>query len=162
MQESGFALAVLGCRADSATLQRRARAGSAAFKARSGHGAKLAVACGGRRWGELVEADAIARILRETGVPPEAIARELCSLDTRDNARFTAALLARRGISRVALVTCTWHLPRAMRLFEAAGLEVVEGIGVDPPSPTARQRAYWSIRERVSRWAERGRPLVIT
>ena len=150
MQETPYALAVLGCRADSATIQRRARAGSAAFLARTASGAKLAVACGGRRWGTLVEADAIARILVETGVSPDAVVRERCSLDTRDNARFTAALLARRGISRVALVTCTWHLPRATRLFEAAGLEVIEGIGVDPPAPSRTQRVYWKLRERVS------------
>ena len=161
MQTDSFAVAILGCRADSATLERRARAGSAAFKGRSGDGAKLALACGGRRWGGVAEADAIARILVETGVPPDAVARELCSLDTRDNARFAAALLARRGLSRVALVTCTWHLPRATQLFEAAGLEVVEGIGVDPPSPTPRQRAYWAARELVARVAARGKPLVI-
>lgn len=147
-----FALAILGCRADSATLERRARAGSMAFKE---YGPKLAVACGGRRWAGLAEADAIARILLETGVPHDAIVRELCSLDTRDNARFAAALLARRGLDRVAIVTCTWHLPRATRLFERAGLEVVRGIGVDPPSPTRRQRAYWAARELVATVGDR-------
>ena len=139
---------VLGCRADSATLERRAQAASEAFLAR---GAKLALACGGRSWGGIVEADAIAQILVQNGIPEEAIVRERCSLDTRDNARFAASLLGRRGLGGVLLVTCTWHLPRAERLFRTAGL-AVEGLGVEPPDPTLRQRAYWHARELLSSW----------
>ena len=41
-----------------------------------------------------------------------------------DNARFTAAGCARRGIARVAIVTCQSPLPRARMGFEAEGLEV--------------------------------------
>jgi uncharacterized SAM-binding protein YcdF (DUF218 family) len=139
---------VLGCRAGSPTLARRARAAAETYRLR---GASLAVACGGRSWGGLVEADDLARMLREGGVPAEAIVRERCSLDTRDNARFAAALLGRRGIGRVVLVTCTWHLPRAERAFRAEGLEV-EGVGVDPPAPTLVQRIDWRQRERLSSW----------
>ena len=148
---------VLGCRADSATLARRAKAAAEVFRAR---GATVAVACGGRSWGGLVEADAIARIMVTAGVPEEAIVRERCSLDTRDNARFAASLLARRGLSSVVLITCTWHLPRAERLFRMAGLEV-EGIGIDPPDPTLQQRAYWRAREMVSSWSDARRKMRI-
>ena len=148
---------VLGCRADSATLARRARAAAAAYRAR---GATLVLACGGRSWGGLVEADAIARILVAEGVPERAVVRERCSLDTRDNARFAASLLARRGLSGVLLITCSWHLPRATRLFRMAGLEV-EGLGVDPPDPTLRQRAYWRAREAVSSWSDARRKMRI-
>jgi uncharacterized SAM-binding protein YcdF (DUF218 family) len=109
------------------------------------------VACGGRSWQGLVEADAIARRLLASGIPEAAIVRERCSLDTRDNARFAASLLGRRGLSSVLLVTCTWHLPRAERLFRMAGLEV-EGLGVDPPAPTLGRRAYWHAREKLSSW----------
>ncbi|MBX3190686.1 MAG: YdcF family protein [Labilithrix sp.] len=148
---------VLGCRAGSAALARRAHAASAAFVAR---GASLAVACGGRAWGGCVEADEIARMMRDDGVPASAIVRERCSLDTRDNARFAAALLARRGVSRVLVVTCTWHLPRAVRLFRATGLEV-EGCAVDPPSPTPLQKAYWRGREWISSMNEARKPVRI-
>ncbi len=144
-------MCVLGCRADGATLRRRAEAASAAYLAR---GAKLAVACGGRAWDGLVEADAIARILVAGGVPEEAIVRERCSLDTRDNARFAASMLGRRGLGGVLLVTCSWHLPRATRLFESAGLEV-EGHGVEPLDPTLRRRAYWHARELVATLGDR-------
>jgi uncharacterized SAM-binding protein YcdF (DUF218 family) len=141
---------VLGCRADSATLARRSKAASEAFLSR---GATLALACGGRSWGGLVEADAIARMMMAAGVPGDAIVRERCSLDTRDNARFAASLLTRRGLSAVLLVTCSWHLPRAARLFRSAGLEV-EGFGVDPPDPTLRQRTYWRAREMLASWSD--------
>ena len=150
-------MCVLGCRADSATLARRARVGGEAFLAR---GATLAVACGGRAWAGLVEADAIAKILLEGGVPEPAIVRERCSFDTRDNARFAASLLARRGLTRVLLVTCTWHLARAERLFRSAGLEV-EGLGVPPPDPTLQKRAYWHAREMLSSWSDARRKMRI-
>ena len=148
---------VLGCRADSATLARRGRAAAEACLAR---GATLVVASGGRAWGGVVEADALARILVARGVPEGAVVRERCSLDTRDNARFTAALLARRGLSAVLLVTCSWHLPRADRLFRMAGVEV-EGLGVAPSDPTLQKRAYWRIREVLSTWSDARRKMRI-
>ena len=139
-------MCVLGCRADSVALRRRAEAASAAYLA---SGAELVLACGGRAWGGLVEADAIARLLVAGGVPENAIVRERCSLDTRDNARFAASLLGRRGLGRVLLVTCSWHLPRAARLFRSAGLEV-DGHGVEPLDPTHRRRVYWQAREMLA------------
>jgi len=148
---------VLGCRADSAALARRVKAATEAYLAR---GANLAVACGGRSWGGLVEADAMARLMVAGGVPEARIVRERCSLDTRDNARFTASLLARRGLASVLVVTCSWHLPRAERLFRLAGL-TGEGLGVDPPAPSPRQRVYWDLRERVSSWNDGRRTMRI-
>jgi uncharacterized SAM-binding protein YcdF (DUF218 family) len=120
----------------------------------------MAVACGGRAWNGRVEADELASLMALDGVPDDAIVRERCSFDTRDNARFAAALLGRRGLSRVILVTCSWHLPRAERLFRAAGLEV-EGVPVEPPKSTFLQRLYWRERERVSSWKDAGRSMRI-
>lgn len=134
---------VLGCRSRSAALERRARAARDLYFSR---GARLVVACGGRAWDGIVEADAIARMLRDGGVPEDAIARERCSLDTRDNARFASALLARRGVDAIVLVTCAWHLPRARQLFERAGLRT-EGVGVETPGAKRISRIYWWGRE---------------
>jgi uncharacterized SAM-binding protein YcdF (DUF218 family) len=139
---------VLGCRSQSMALARRAEAAVTTYRARGG---TLAVACGGRSWEGVVEADELARRLIAGGVPEESVVRERCSLDTRDNARFAAALLRRRGLSRVVLVTCSWHLPRAERAFRAAGLEV-EGVGAPPPSSTFLERLYRRERERLSSW----------
>ena len=136
---------VLGCRVGSQALARRAQAARDAFFAQN---AALIVACGGRKWGGCVEADFIADMLLEKGVPKEAIVRERCSLDTRDNACFAASLLGRRGLSDVILVSCSWHLPRGARLFERAGLRVVGRIAADSQSrPTLRARVYHWGRE---------------
>jgi uncharacterized SAM-binding protein YcdF (DUF218 family) len=47
------------------------------------------------------------------------------SRDTRENARQMAQLLRRDGVSRIALVSDSWHLPRAVAAFQAEGLQVV-------------------------------------
>ena len=47
------------------------------------------------------------------------------SRNTRENARFSAAILEQAGIKRIYLVTHAWHLARAIPEFEAAGLTVI-------------------------------------
>jgi uncharacterized SAM-binding protein YcdF (DUF218 family) len=154
--ESGataVALCVLGCRSGSAALARRATAAREAFfgrSARSTQRAPLILACGGLSWAGEVEADAIARILVEGGVPDESIVRERASRDTFENAIHAATILRERGIEGVVLVTCSWHLPRARGLFERVGLRVVDGVGVPPPNPTIGARLWWAARERVA------------
>ena len=54
---------------------------------------------------------------------------EAASLDTRDNARMSAALLHTDGVKRVVLVTHAAHMRRSVEAFEAAGLAVI-------PAPT--------------------------
>ena len=51
------------------------------------------------------------------------------SRDTRENANNLAIAMRPDGIRRIALVTDSWHMPRAMRYFRAAGFEVL-------PAPT--------------------------
>lgn len=142
---------VLGCRPGSAALARRVRAARDVFVARQ---ASLVVACGGRHWNGRVEADELARMLEDGGVPRAAILRERASLDTHGNATHAARLLSARGAGEVVVVTCSWHLPRATKLFQRAGLRVVEGVGAPPPAPTLLSRAWWAARERVSLWKD--------
>ncbi len=94
-----------------------------------------------------------AQLARETGLPlllaggnPERAARPEARLmqavlerefglaaqwveersDTTDeNARFSAAILAPLGVSRVLLVTDAYHMPRAQRAFARAGLDPI-------------------------------------
>ena len=52
------------------------------------------------------------------------------SLNTAESARLSVQILKHDGIHRIALVSHAWHLPRAVALFETAGIEVI-------PAPTA-------------------------
>ena len=83
------------------------------------------------------------------GVDAVLIERERASRNTRENARFTARLLESRGVRRVTLVTCEWHLPRAAALFREHGLDV-EAVPVAPGPSTLRVRAYRVVRERIA------------
>ncbi|MFB9145495.1 YdcF family protein [Halomonas alkalicola] len=70
------------------------------------------------------EASLMAAALREVfEVPVRWLEGE--SRNTAENARFSAAMLQRDGIERVALVSQAWHLPRAIAEFERAGLAVI-------------------------------------
>ena len=149
------AIVVLGCRVrldaserlSPGALARRVEMGALTYLQR-GDARTVIVVSGGRRWGDDVEADAMARELARRGVPGPAIVRERCSLSTRENARFTAEILARRGANRAALVTCPWHMARAVALFSKVGLAVepVAATGVLVPWPSRVWR--WGV-ERV-------------
>ena len=62
---------------------------------------------------------------------------ESASRDTAENAALSAPLLKRDGINRIALISHSLHLPRAIPLFEKEGLEVAPaptGFSTRPPS----------------------------
>jgi uncharacterized SAM-binding protein YcdF (DUF218 family) len=125
-------------------LARRVEMGARTYFQR-GDVRAVVVVSGGRRWGDDVEADTMARELALRGVPPGAIIRERCSFSTRENARFTAEVLARRGARRITLVTCPWHMKRAALLFTRAGLAVepVAAVGADVRWPSRAWR--WGL-----------------
>lgn len=54
---------------------------------------------------------------------------ESASGNTLENARLSAEILRTAGVRKIALVTHAWHMPRAVAVFEAAGLKVL-------PAPT--------------------------
>ena len=75
------------------------------------------------------EARAMAVFLQDLGVPAPALVLEEDSRNTLENAVFCAKLLKARGIRHVLLVTSALHMPRALALFSAQGLQV-------EPAPT--------------------------
>jgi len=147
---SADAIVVLGCRIapsgrPAAPAARRAATGASAFFA--GVAPRIVVS-GGRRWGSQIEASALRRALEGAGVPAGAVIEELCSLSTYENAIFSAAILARLGARRAAVVTCPWHMARALRAFRAAGVDahaLPTGVA-EIPRP---RRLYLEAREIV-------------
>jgi uncharacterized SAM-binding protein YcdF (DUF218 family) len=81
--------------------------------------------------GKLIGAEAseapVARwYLQQAGVPDSVIWVEDQSRNTRENARFSRALLdARAPGSRCLLISSAWHLPRAIISFEQEGVNCV-------------------------------------
>jgi uncharacterized SAM-binding protein YcdF (DUF218 family) len=145
------AAVILGCRVDpggllSSTLERRAR--RALSLLRSGQVSRV-VASGGRAWGEHVEADSIAGWLAERGVPRERVLLERLSLTTVENAMFVAELARRHGLGTLAIVSCDWHLPRALASFTSVGLDCV-AIPASTPEVSALEQRRRALREWLS------------
>ncbi|HOU89736.1 MAG TPA: YdcF family protein [Polyangiaceae bacterium] len=145
------ALVVLGCRVEPdgtpgpAALRRLTRAA----EAHDEHRVPVLLS-GGRSWAGMVEATAFRSwLVNQGGVPETLTWIECCSLSTAENARCSARILAEQHVRRVGLVTCDWHLPRALRAFRRAGLEAVP---VPAPSPRTVFLRRWAraLRERAA------------
>lgn len=92
--------------------------------------ARLVFAGGGERG--VREADAMASLAMQLGVPRAAIQREARSHDTWENARNVAALTPSVP-RRIWLVTSPLHMPRALGAFRAWGFDACAA----PAGPTA-------------------------
>jgi uncharacterized SAM-binding protein YcdF (DUF218 family) len=70
-------------------------------------------------------AEDMADLLMLMGVPQEALVEQGISLNTAEDARFSAKIIQQNGWKRVILVTSAMHMPRSVRLFTAEGIEVI-------------------------------------
>ena len=70
------------------------------------------------------EADDMRDVLMRFGVPSAAILMEANSLDTGQNADFSAQLMRQQHLTTALLVTSGIHMPRAMASFRRAGVVV--------------------------------------
>lgn len=134
-QQQVQAIVILGGGVDNHTQEYNGANLSSASMARLLYGLYLARASqlpmaftGGQGWGgrnaqppEAAVADAVLARLQA----PALRWQENLSRDTRENAQMTATLLKAEGITRIALVTHAWHMPRSVRHFEAVGLTVL-------------------------------------
>lgn len=83
---------------------------------------------GGAPFGGRPEAEAMAETLQRD-FHAKNIWTEDQSKDTAENAAYSATILTKHGVKRIALVSQAWHLARAIKLFEQQGLTVY-------PAPT--------------------------
>lgn len=61
---------------------------------------------------------------------------------TWENAVFTAEILRKAGIDKIVVVTHRWHLSRALRSFERAGMQAVPWPAPETPSRGRRLSDY--------------------
>ncbi len=142
-------LVVLGCPVPGGQLSHAARRRvERAAQAYREEGASLVIASGGKTWHGFMECEVFARELVERGIAEARIAQERQSQSTRGNARRTAELLRGKPTGRLGLVTCDWHMPRALELFRRSGLapEPLPALSPQRPLLVVVTRA---VRERV-------------
>lgn len=70
------------------------------------------------------EAEVAAGVLREAGVPEEAILCEEKAESTRESARLVAVMARERGLENLVVVTDPLHCVRTVEAFRAEGFEV--------------------------------------
>jgi uncharacterized SAM-binding protein YcdF (DUF218 family) len=124
---------------------------------------------GGQGWSshglnQASEADVALRIAKQEWQLTQVLA-EGRSRDTHENANMTRSLLPAQT-KTIALITHSWHMPRAVWEFEKAGFEVVpapmgyilqSGTFTNRWIPTASslRDSSWVIRERLGLWLKR-------
>lgn len=85
-------------------------------------------ATGGRGWGsgsiDYEEATVTARVAQQVfGIKLRWIEGE--SRDTEENANKTFQMLDAERVNKIALVTNSWHMPRALKAFQSVGFDVI-------------------------------------
>jgi len=134
------------------------------------YGARLArqsqlplLVTGGAPFGARPEAESMREALElDFGVKVRWV--EAASRDTAENASLSAPMLKAAGVTRIALVSHGWHLPRAIPLFEKQGLEVIPAptaFSTGSPSPVedllpgGMIRSRWALREYLGQFYNR-------
>ncbi len=84
-------------------------------------GSKLLLS-GGGAFDQISEAEVMARVAREMGIPERDIILESKSKDTKDEALFIKPMV---GNEPFVLVTTASHIPRSMALFKKLGMNPI-------------------------------------
>jgi uncharacterized SAM-binding protein YcdF (DUF218 family) len=93
------------------------------------------------------EAEVMGRVLREEGVPGDAMVLEDRALNTWDSARLVAGIAQKLGVESVLVVTDPLHCVRAVAAFERAGLRA----WAEPVYGSPMWRGRWSRRGQLAR-----------
>lgn len=92
-----------------------------------GHIRKIIVSGGNAVFasGEYREGDWLARNLEAMGVPRADIINERRAMNTVENARYSHQLMDSAHISGpIVVITSSWHMSRAVRIFEKEGVKI--------------------------------------
>jgi len=139
-----FGAQVLGVGRASRTLQARVRHAASLYEAGV---VDLIIPTGGLGEHGPPEAEVIARILKDAGVPGEALLLENRALSTWDSALRVGGICRERGIERVRLVTDPLHCVRALGAFRWVGL----GAWASPAWESPMWRVAWMRRGQLAR-----------
>jgi uncharacterized SAM-binding protein YcdF (DUF218 family) len=118
-----------------------------AFRLFTANRSKLIIISGGNVFpqnGIEPEAYYTSELLKEWGIPSEAILIEGRSRNTYENAIETKKLLQARQIDKILLVTSAFHMPRALATFRTAEINAI-------PSPSSYSIVNYS-RPRILEW----------
>ncbi len=125
-----------------------ARAAAAAATARAG--ASFVATLEARLRGQdRSGSDLVADMLAELGVPADKVIARSQTRSTREEAALGTALFLERGCRRGLVLTASYHVPRARRLFAEAGA---------PAEVHAPDAAWRWANERERTWIAGGRP----
>lgn len=158
MTSNRVAIVVLGARVQpdgqpGAALLRRIERAAAAWHDRL---SPVVLCSGGRSWGGHVEAIVMRNHLLQLDVDPQAAWIETDSLSTAENARACTRILRREGFDHAVVVSCHWHLLRALSDFRLCGMPA-SALPADPGPRTLPQRAWRHLVERGCEVIDRGR-----
>jgi uncharacterized SAM-binding protein YcdF (DUF218 family) len=98
---------------------------------------------GGRPSGQRTSEGALMKAVLESEFGVPVTWNEEQSRNTWENAVFTASLLRKEGVNKVVVVTHRWHLPRAVRSFERAGMRAIPWPAPETAPRGARIRDYF-------------------
>ena len=108
---------------------------------RDGIAAEIVV-CGGRCGAEpCSEAQVMADCLAELGVPRAHIHLENASVNTWENLRNAALIMAAHGWKRASIVTSDYHLQRALWMARDLGMQACGAGAKSNPRPIRRIKA---------------------
>ncbi len=83
----------------------------------AGHAGSMIVS-GGETLPGLIEADTMARVARDAGVPPNKVFEEREALNTLQNIFFSRRMMQQHGWQTAEVVSSPSHLPRAALILE--------------------------------------------
>jgi uncharacterized SAM-binding protein YcdF (DUF218 family) len=136
-------------------LTRRSARGAALWQA--GYAPMIICSGGYATWSTArSEADGCAQVLRENGVPAEAIIIEDRSRSTEENAVYSHEIMRERGWNTALIVSDGYHLLRATWIFSVEGITFSTSRAAPPPlidgvTSTAREvvALHWQVVKTV-------------